>query len=52
MGSTSWKQDKAEAASKAVEDLIVGGFVNEIIYTIWLLKVILVKKSDGKCGCV
>ncbi len=40
--------EKAEAAAKAVEDLIKAEFIREAKYTTWLSNVVLVKKSNGK----
>ncbi|GAU20984.1 hypothetical protein TSUD_201330 [Trifolium subterraneum] len=40
--------EKAEAARKAVKDLLEANFIAEAQYTIWLSNVVLVKKSNGK----
>ncbi|CAJ2661783.1 unnamed protein product [Trifolium pratense] len=40
--------EKAEAAEKAVKDLLEANFISEARYTIWLSNVVLVKKSNGK----
>ena len=40
--------EKAEAARKAVKDLIEANFVREVKYTTWLSNVVLVKKTNGK----
>jgi len=39
---------KAEAAEKAVKDLLEANFFVEAKYTTWLSNVVLVKKSNGK----
>ncbi|GAU18261.1 hypothetical protein TSUD_176030 [Trifolium subterraneum] len=45
--------EKAEAARKAVKDLLEANFIAEAQYTTWLSNVVLVKKSNGKwCMCV
>ncbi|CAJ2641456.1 unnamed protein product [Trifolium pratense] len=40
--------EKAEAAEKAVKDLLEANFISEARYTTWLSNVVLVKKSNGK----
>ncbi|GAU45610.1 hypothetical protein TSUD_301880 [Trifolium subterraneum] len=40
--------EKAEAARKAVTDLLEANFIAEAQYTTWLSNVVLVKKSNGK----
>ncbi|GAU10340.1 hypothetical protein TSUD_418960, partial [Trifolium subterraneum] len=40
--------EKAEAARKAVKDLLEANFIAEAQYTTWLSNVVLVKKSNGK----
>ncbi|GAU13013.1 hypothetical protein TSUD_173130 [Trifolium subterraneum] len=40
--------EKAEAARKAVKDLLDANFIAEAQYTTWLSNVVLVKKSNGK----
>ncbi|WJX89707.1 hypothetical protein P8452_71681 [Trifolium repens] len=40
--------EKAEAAEKAVKDLLEANFISEAKYTTWLSNVVLVKKSNGK----
>ncbi|GAU46749.1 hypothetical protein TSUD_402740 [Trifolium subterraneum] len=40
--------EKAEAARKAVKDLLEANFIVEAQYTTWLSNVVLVKKSNGK----
>ncbi|CAJ2634768.1 unnamed protein product [Trifolium pratense] len=40
--------EKAEAAEKAVKDLLEENFISEARYTTWLSNVVLVKKSNGK----
>ncbi|GAU27038.1 hypothetical protein TSUD_314000 [Trifolium subterraneum] len=40
--------EKAEAARKAVKDLLEVNFIAEAQYTTWLSNVVLVKKSNGK----
>ncbi|GAU51366.1 hypothetical protein TSUD_134070 [Trifolium subterraneum] len=40
--------EKAEAAQKAVKDLLEANFIVEAQYTTWLSNVVLVKKSNGK----
>ncbi|GAU25009.1 hypothetical protein TSUD_154830 [Trifolium subterraneum] len=40
--------EKAEAAQKAVKDLLEANFIAEAQYTTWLSNVVLVKKSNGK----
>ncbi|GAU27977.1 hypothetical protein TSUD_373720 [Trifolium subterraneum] len=40
--------EKAEAARKAVKDLLEANFSAEAQYTTWLSNVVLVKKSNGK----
>lgn len=42
------KEEKAEAATKAVSDLIAASFIKEVNYTTWLSNVVLVKKNNGK----
>ncbi|GAU50359.1 hypothetical protein TSUD_409320 [Trifolium subterraneum] len=43
--------EKAEAARKAVKDLLEANFIAEAQYTTWLSNVVLVKKSNGKWLC-
>ncbi|PNX97956.1 hypothetical protein L195_g022015 [Trifolium pratense] len=40
--------EKADAAGKAVKDLLETNFIYEARYTTWLSNVVLVKKSNGK----
>ncbi|CAJ2652721.1 unnamed protein product [Trifolium pratense] len=40
--------EKAEAAEKAVKDLLEANFISEARYTTWLSNIVLVKKSNGK----
>src|SRR3954469_11348628 len=40
--------EKAEAAEKAVKDLLEANFISEAKYSTWLSNVVLVKKSNGK----
>ncbi|CAJ2662984.1 unnamed protein product [Trifolium pratense] len=40
--------EKAEAAEKAVKDLLEANFISKARYTTWLSNVVLVKKSNGK----
>ncbi|PNX98241.1 retrotransposon-related protein [Trifolium pratense] len=40
--------EKAEAAEKAVKDLIEANFMSDAKYSTWLSNVVLVKKSNGK----
>ncbi|GAU40689.1 hypothetical protein TSUD_88350 [Trifolium subterraneum] len=40
--------ENAEAARKAVKDLLEANFIAEAQYTTWLSNVVLVKKSNGK----
>ncbi|XP_058724210.1 uncharacterized protein LOC131595762 [Vicia villosa] len=40
--------EKAEAAEKAVKDLLEASFISEAKYSTWLSNVVLVKKSNGK----
>ncbi|GAU46913.1 hypothetical protein TSUD_402940, partial [Trifolium subterraneum] len=40
--------EKAEAARKAVKDLLEANFIAETQYTTWISNVVLVKKSNGK----
>ncbi|GAU10157.1 hypothetical protein TSUD_422430, partial [Trifolium subterraneum] len=40
--------EKAEAARRAVKDLLEANFIAEAQYTTWLSNVVLVKKSNGK----
>ncbi|CAJ2638011.1 unnamed protein product [Trifolium pratense] len=44
----SQSPEKAEAAEKAVKDLLEANFISEARYTTWLSNVVLVKKSNGK----
>ncbi|XP_050890966.1 uncharacterized protein LOC127096442 [Lathyrus oleraceus] len=40
--------EKAEAAERAVKDLLEANFISEAQYTTWLSNVVLVKKNNGK----
>lgn len=41
-------EERVEAASKAIEDLLEDDFVKEVKYNTWLSNSVLVKKANGK----